>query len=171
VAGGVAVALWQWRDAADGPKLERGPVLGCDDMVTAVAFPPGDDEELLVGLIDGRVLWFDLASGTRRLVGYHDRFVRAVWSGGAGPRWRRGAHDGVAKVWTRSGELFVELPHGGAVQGGAFSPDGRYVLTGSSNRTARIWPVTDEELGRLGRELPFRGLEHDERQRMLFGGR
>jgi hypothetical protein len=31
--------------------------------------------------------------------------------------------------------------------------------------------VTDEELGRLGRELPFRGLEHDERQRMLFGGR
>jgi WD40 repeat protein len=171
VAGGLAVAVWQWRQASDGPELERGPMLQCESMATAVAFPPDDDETLLVGLGDGSVILFDLANETRRLVGYHDRSVRAVAFTSDGMRMLSAGQDGVAKVWTRKGELFVELPHGGTVHGAAFSPDGQHVLTGSSVLTARIWPVTDEELGRLARELPFRGLEHDERQRLLFGGR
>ena len=73
--------------------------------------------------------------------------------------------DGLAKVWTRSGELFVELPHGAVVHTAAFSPDSRRVLTGSSNRTARIWPVTDAELLDLARMLPFRDVDPAERER------
>jgi WD40 repeat protein len=38
--------------------------------------------------------------------------------------------------------LMMELGHGNVVASVAFSPDGRYVLTGSYDHTARLWDAT-----------------------------
>lgn len=72
-------------------------------------------------------------------------------------------------MWTRDGEPLLDVPHGGIVRGAAFSTDGRHVATASSLGTARIWPITDEELRRLADELPFRDFEPGERERLLHG--
>jgi WD40 repeat protein len=60
-----------------------------------------------------------------------------------------------AAVWVSSilanGQIWVPgtpLPHDGAVQAVAFSPDGRYVATGAVDGTARIWDtVTGSPVG------------------------
>ncbi len=50
-----------------------------------------------------------------------------------------GCGDGPVRVFDRTGAVRWEGKHAGAVTRAAFSPDGRYVLTGSADRTARLW--------------------------------
>ena len=54
-----------------------------------------------------------------------------------------GSDDKSARLWEAdSGRLLATiLGHSGAVLSVAFSPDGRRVLTGSVDRTARLWIV------------------------------
>jgi WD40 repeat protein len=51
-------------------------------------------------------------------------------------------------------EIFAQLGHAGFVNAVAFSPDGKYILSGSSDNTVKLWEVSS------GRELrTFRGHE------------
>jgi WD40 repeat protein len=50
-----------------------------------------------------------------------------------------GCGDGSVRAFDRRGASRWQGQHGGAVTRAAFSPDGRYVLTGSADRTARLW--------------------------------
>jgi WD40 repeat protein len=49
-----------------------------------------------------------------------------------------------AEMPTESGEeeLFVQLEHSGLVFSVAFSPDGKYALSGSADTTLRLWDVS-----------------------------
>lgn len=50
-----------------------------------------------------------------------------------------GCGDGLVRVFDRQGALRWEGKHDGAVTRTGFSPDGQFVLTGSADRTARLW--------------------------------
>jgi WD40 repeat protein len=54
-----------------------------------------------------------------------------------------GSYDQTCRLWqTATGEpLKPPFHHLGAVRAVAFSPDGRTILTGSEDNTARVWEV------------------------------
>jgi WD40 repeat protein len=55
-----------------------------------------------------------------------------------------GYGDRTARVWeTETGRLVAELPHPAPVSGVAFSPDGRFLVTGSSD-AATIWDLASQ---------------------------
>lgn len=47
--------------------------------------------------------------------------------------------DGQAKLWASDGELICTLDHENQVRGGAFSQNGKWVITASDDGTARVW--------------------------------
>lgn len=51
------------------------------------------------------------------------------------------------RVWeATTGRLVATLAgHTGAVNTASFSPDGRLIVTASTDRTARLWPVSADE--------------------------
>src|SRR5262249_7292606 len=51
-------------------------------------------------------------------------------------------------VWdVATGKALAELPaHAGNVRAVAFSPDGKHILTGGTDRAARVWDVRTKEL-------------------------
>jgi WD40 repeat protein/tetratricopeptide (TPR) repeat protein len=119
--------------------------------VWAVAFSP-DGKKLVTG--GGR---FEKVSLTGRL----GPGLGRTGLGGYDPfdlLGRRRADDaGQAQLWdVANGTLLRSMPHGNAVLAVAFSPDGRFILTGSADQTARFW---DEATGRqLGKPLLHDGL-------------
>ena len=57
----------------------------------------------------------------------------------------RGQRDGVARIWTTTGTLIMELRgHTGPIWRGTWSRDGERVITASFDRTAQVW-LTDPE--------------------------
>lgn len=59
--------------------------------------------------------------------------------------------DNSARIWElHTGNEITQLTHNDGVNSVAFSPDGKYVVTGSSDRTARVWdPFTGQEYARV----------------------
>ena len=77
---------------------------------------------------------------------------------GVQPRWQaRGdrVHDNTARLWdAETGtEIAVLKGHEHSVWSAAFSPDGRRVVTASSDNTARLWDVSRSEVARRGGAL------------------
>jgi len=71
--------------------------------------------------------------------------------------------EGTARVWEAvSGREVARMTHASTVFAVAFSPDGRYVVSGSGDRTARVWWWRPDDLvAEACRRLP-RNLTREE---------
>ena len=49
-------------------------------------------------------------------------------------------------VWGQVPRLVVPVGHTNSVTSVAFSPDGRYVLTSSADKTAKLWDLNGHEI-------------------------
>jgi eukaryotic-like serine/threonine-protein kinase len=107
------------------------------------------------------VVWWDAATG---------REVRRVASGLGTVDSMRASPDGKVLVVhgfsaamlfdSATGKMLGPLRHGNYVPGAAFHPDGTQLLTGSTDRTARLWSIPS---GQLLHTLP-----HDDVRRVAF---
>ena len=128
--------LW---DAATGKEIRK--LQGHAAEVTSVAFSP-DGKQVLTGSYDKTARLWDAASGKeiRKFEGHAARgYVRRLLSrrqAGADRQWRQnGAALGCGH---RQGNPQVRRTREWAYSV-AFSPDGKQVLTGSDDGTARLW--------------------------------
>jgi WD40 repeat protein/tRNA A-37 threonylcarbamoyl transferase component Bud32 len=174
VTGGGDRAAHLW-DAATGkplvpPLLHRGGV-------SHVAFSP-DGRTVLTGSSDNTARLWDVATGLPLggllrhqgflqaaafrpdgravLTGSYDRSAR-LWDTAAGPRATTLQHEDMTKEQAIEFEPTTsrrapQLRHVGLITVAVFSPDGRTVLTGDWNGTARLWETeTGKPIGK-----PFR---------------
>lgn len=105
-----------------------------------------DDTHLITAADDGTVHVFDLASN-KRIASWqaHNGPAHAVDAAPSGDIVSIGEGDRRVLVWSPSGERrqITVLAHRSGASGwdAQFSPDGRYLLTASSDSKARLWDV------------------------------
>jgi WD40 repeat protein len=140
------------REAGTGAQIQEFPVEKGGAL--GVAFSP-DSRWLASGCGDGMVrIWDtrDLAGRPRELRG-HSGMVRRVTFlpdgrlASAGGSWL-GSEFGEVKIWDLSTGRWLDLlGHTNAVECVACSPDGRRLVTGSEDRTIKLWDTaTGEEV-------------------------
>jgi WD40 repeat protein len=56
-----------------------------------------------------------------------------------------GSQDHQVRVWTNDTAPHILRGHGGAVFAVAFSRDGKWIISGSGDQTARVWDATSGE--------------------------
>jgi WD40 repeat protein len=146
VAGGDdgAVRLY---DTAGGTLLRR--YAGTGGVVLALAFAP-DGASFAAGYSDGALIQWQAASDTvvRPFLG-HTAAVDAVAFSADGSQLMAGDESGMAILWSvADGSQAFTFDHAGAaVTSVAFSPaNAQRVLTGSSDRTARVWSTINGHL-------------------------
>ena len=187
-AGGTA-DLWQLpgNEPITVAALEKNPqwdsrrlLHPARHIVKAVAFHPngrfaitGSEviPRLDLGNRSGAVIWWDLKSDKPSFEQVFDRPITAI---AVHPNPKNDicaittASEvmGTAELWRFDNKTAVpvaNLPHLAGVFTVAFSPDGRFVATGSQDRTARLWNVmTGEPIGQpLRHHLDVRAIAFD----------
>ena len=141
-------------EAPGGREVAR---LTHDDRVYALAFSP-NGQWLGSATVDGAARVWDWAADRVVARVAHEDAVPARYSPDGGSQFARSrtqsiafSSDGqylvtarnadrTARVWeAASGREVARLQHDDIVLAAAFSPDGRYVATGSADGTARLW--------------------------------
>jgi WD40 repeat protein len=136
------------------------------DWVMSAAFSPEGEELLTVGA-DGDLYLWEGRTGKRvdRIVEAHDEGITSVQYSPDGSQFVTSSQDETARVRdATTGETISTLEyylgdddeshgHFGDVNSAAFSPDGKLVVTASSDWTARIWDAsTGKEVQVLTRD-------------------
>jgi WD40 repeat protein/uncharacterized caspase-like protein len=147
-----SVKLWE---ASTGHLLRTIPIAS----VNAIALSP-DGTRLLVGSFNKTAELWDLATGQRIRTFAHTAAVWALAFSSDGTRILTGdAAERTSKVFlwdVASGKLLRTLSgHTASIFGGvAFSPDGKFALSGSYDKTLKYW---DLETGQLVRSIESDG--------------
>lgn len=115
--------------------------------IFSVAFS-SDDEYLLTGSADhSAILWSITGDSLARLV--HPEVVSAVIFATQTKALFTACYDGKVRKWSLEGQLLMEWSAGsGMIESLCLSPNGQYLATGSSGRTAvaRIWNLQGDLL-------------------------
>jgi WD40 repeat protein len=160
-SGGADKTVKAWKLAAAGPTKN----FGHPNLVDAVAFNP-TGTQLATGCHDGKVRIFEVAKGAVvREINAHvqpkaEPVYCVAWSSD-GKQVLSGSNDHSMKLWdAASGNLVREFKaykekdfekgHRDGVFCVAFSPDGKTIASGSSDRSIKLWNVAD---GTVAREL------------------
>jgi WD40 repeat protein len=120
------------------------------DLVTSVLFTP-DGKFAFTACEDKMIRKWDLETGEVVLTAsYESYFVQSMAISNDGKYILIGAdRNGAAgQIDVNTGELVKEFLHNNdsGIYAVTFSPDGKYVLTGSFDRTARLWDIESGDL-------------------------
>jgi uncharacterized protein with WD repeat len=137
------------------------PLEGHRGWVKSVAFSP-DGRQVVTGSYDNTARVWDLSDAipVATVLEGHRGWVTSVAFSPNGRRVVTGSDDNMARLWdlsddntARVGDLSGATPaatplegHRGPVTSVAFSPDGRRVVTGSGDNTARVWETPPVEI-------------------------
>ncbi|GAB4579829.1 MAG: hypothetical protein Fur0022_25680 [Anaerolineales bacterium] len=108
--------------------------------VMDVDFSPGGSWIASVSRDKSAIVWAP-TTGVKNLTFYHDTEVELVLFGPPGTLWMATAsHGGTVTIWNpQNGARLAQLSHEQDVVDMASSPDGKLLITGSSDQTARVW--------------------------------
>jgi WD40 repeat protein len=125
-----------------------------EDFVNSVAFSP-DGQRLASGSADRTVRVWNLndAEAEPLVLSGHEDFVNSIAFSPDGQHLASGSDDGTIRLWDVSTLLNTDLSepeveplvlsgHEGGVWSVAFSPDGQWLASGSTDRTLRVWDVS-----------------------------
>jgi WD40 repeat protein len=140
-------------DVASGKPV--GPPMQHQGTVYALAFRPPDGRVFVTGSEDGTARLWDSVTGQPMGAPFpHPAPVLAVAFSPDGTVFATGCQDGNARLWDAATRhpLWLPLPHRSSVRTLAFKPETessgeagrrRILLTGSEDKTARVWEITD----------------------------
>lgn len=141
-AGGDTIKLWN-RDAPDTPEVLQFE--SYTDNVNSVAFSP-DGERLAAGGDEGITLW---SVPEKRFIDVFDYDTAAVAFSPDGQRIAGAAWD--LNLWDitdsssfRKVGLFKHRTHDAFVRAIAFSPDGKWLVSGDFQGELKVWDVQNE---------------------------
>jgi len=153
-------------EAQTGHEVAR---MSHEDGVAAVAFSP-DGKYVASGSRDGTARVWEAQTGREIARVNHEVYVIAVAFSPDGKYVISGGCDkkdenyrcigGTARVWeAQTGREIARMSHNNAVVAVAFSPDGKYVVSGSFDGTVRVWETqTGHEVARksyMSNEVAF----------------
>jgi WD40 repeat protein len=156
-----------WKLASEAPTR----IFNHPNSVNAVAYN-ATGTQLVTGCSDGRVRLFDLTKGAllREIIAHNTMNLQAIYTVAFSPDGKQvvsGSIDQTLKLWDAgTGKMVREFKaykekvsekgHQEAVLSVAFSPDGKQIVSGSMDRTIKVWNVAD---GSVVRELVNPGLK------------
>jgi predicted Ser/Thr protein kinase len=137
-SGSGEIRLWPLNPGGS-PRILAPIAIG---RASTLTFDPAG-HTVTAGLLDGRILRWELASGQTSVWSGHQC---EVWSLAYTPdgRWLlSGSSDGTLRVWeTSSGKCLGGYPDEGGFFGVAVSKDGKFLAACSGSRLVRLWDLS-----------------------------